>query len=103
MVNPNSMEKVMTSVVVAEITGGGGHYCHSDSSQESRERGVLGQGNVGLEEITSGGNKGGQMGKDRREREVNRGELGMVAPMQVGHLEKMMHYCCYCCLFINCI
>jgi hypothetical protein len=56
---------------------------------ESGERGALGWGNVRPEEITSGGNKGGQMGKYGRGREEDRGEPGVVAPVQAGHLDKM--------------
>jgi hypothetical protein len=55
---------------------------------ESGETGALGRGNVGLEEITSGGNKGGQMGKNGRGREEDRREPGMAAPVQAGHLDK---------------
>jgi hypothetical protein len=50
---------------------------------------VLGRGNVGPEEITSGGNNGGQMGKNGRGREEDRGEPGVAAPVEAGHLDKM--------------
>jgi hypothetical protein len=52
------------------------------------ERGAMGRGKVGLEEITRGGNKGGQIGKTGRGREEERGEPGMAAPKQAGLLEK---------------
>jgi hypothetical protein len=46
---------------------------------ESREGGALGWGNVGLEEITSRGNKGRQIGKNGRGREEDREMPGTVA------------------------
>jgi hypothetical protein len=52
------------------------------------ERGAMGRGKVGLEEITRGGNKGGQLGKTGRGREEERGEAGAAAPEQAGLLEK---------------
>jgi hypothetical protein len=52
------------------------------------ERGAMGRGKVGLEEITRGGNKGGQIGKTGRGREEERGEPGVAAPEQAGLLEK---------------
>jgi hypothetical protein len=52
------------------------------------ERGAMGRGKAGLEEITRGGNKGGQIGKTGRGREEEGGEPGAVAPEQAGLLEK---------------
>jgi hypothetical protein len=52
------------------------------------ERGAMGRGKVGPEEITCGVNKGGQLGKTGREREEERGEPGAAAPEQAGLLEK---------------
>jgi hypothetical protein len=58
--------------------------------KEDRERGAKRRGNEGPEVIPSGGNKGGQMGKHWRGREEERGEPGMAAPVQAGHLDQMM-------------
>jgi hypothetical protein len=58
---------------------------------ESGERGVLGRGNIGPEEITSRGNQGREIGKNGRGREEDRGKPSMAAPMQAGHLDKIMH------------
>jgi hypothetical protein len=44
------------------------------------DRGTMGRGKVGPEEITCGGNKGGQIGKTGRGREEERGEPGVAAP-----------------------
>jgi hypothetical protein len=54
------------------------------------EGGAMGRGKVGLEEITRGGNKGGQTGKTGRGREEERGEPGAAAPEQAGLLDKKM-------------
>jgi hypothetical protein len=54
------------------------------------ETGVMGKGKVGPEEITHGGNKGGQLGKTGRGREEERGEHGAAAAEQAGLLEKKM-------------
>jgi hypothetical protein len=51
------------------------------------ERGVMGRGKDGPEEITSNGNKGRQMGKNGRGIAEERADPGMVAPVQVGHLD----------------
>jgi hypothetical protein len=56
---------------------------------EEGERGIMGRGKGGLEEITSIGNKGGQRGKNRRGRVEERGEPGMAALVQTGHLDPM--------------
>jgi hypothetical protein len=40
---------------------------------------------------TSGGNKGGKREKYGRGREEERGEPGVAAPVQAGHLDKMTH------------
>jgi hypothetical protein len=53
------------------------------------ERGVEGRGKGGLEEITNGGNKGGQRGKNRRGREEDREEPGVAASEQAGLLDKI--------------
>jgi hypothetical protein len=58
---------------------------------ENGERAVMGRGKRGPEEIISGGNKGGQMGKNGRGREEDRQEPGMVASEQTGLLDKMTH------------
>jgi hypothetical protein len=55
------------------------------------ERGAKRRGNDGSEVIQCGGNKGGQIGKDGRGRAEERGEPGVAAPMQAGHLEQQMH------------
>jgi hypothetical protein len=52
------------------------------------ERGAMGRGKVGPEEITCRGNKGGQIAKTGRGREEERGEPGAAAPEQVGLSEK---------------
>jgi hypothetical protein len=52
------------------------------------ERGAMGRGKVGPEEVTSGGNKGGQMGKHGRGREEDREEPSAVASEQPGLLDK---------------
>jgi hypothetical protein len=57
---------------------------------ESAERGALGRGNVGPEEITSRGKKGGQMGKNGRGREEDREEPGVAASERTGLLDKMI-------------
>jgi hypothetical protein len=48
----------------------------------------MGRGKEGPEKITSGGNKGGNMGKNGRGREEDREEPSMVAPEQAGLLDK---------------
>jgi hypothetical protein len=53
------------------------------------ERGTTGRGKVGPEEITSRGNKGGQMGKHGRGRVEDRGEPSVAASVQTGHLDPM--------------
>jgi hypothetical protein len=50
-------------------------------------RGAMGRDKDGLEEITSGGNKGGQMGKHGRGRVEERGEPGMAASEQTGLMD----------------
>jgi hypothetical protein len=50
----------------------------------------MGRGKGGPEEIISGGNKGGQMGKNGRRREEDREEPGMAACEQTGLPDKMM-------------
>jgi hypothetical protein len=50
----------------------------------------MGKGKEGPEMISSGGNTGGQMGKNRRGRVEERGEPGATAPVQVGHLDQTM-------------
>jgi hypothetical protein len=62
------------------------------SRNEAGERGAMGRGNEGPEEIKSGGNKGGQMGKDGRGRVEERGEPSTVASMRTGHLDQTMRY-----------
>jgi hypothetical protein len=57
---------------------------------EDRERGRMERGKDGLEKITSGGNKGGQMGKHGRGREEDREEPGTAASEQAGLLDKKM-------------
>jgi hypothetical protein len=52
------------------------------------ERGTLRRGKGGPEEITSGGNKGGQRGKNGRGREVEREEPGTAASEQTGLPDK---------------
>jgi hypothetical protein len=52
------------------------------------ERGTMGRGKVGPEEITCRENKGGQLGKTGRGREEERGEPSAAAPEQAGLLEK---------------
>jgi hypothetical protein len=53
------------------------------------ERGTMGRGKVGPEEITSGGNKGGQREKHGRGREEDREEPSMAASEQPGLLDKI--------------
>jgi hypothetical protein len=55
------------------------------------ERGVMCRGKGGLEELLHGGNKGRNIAKNGRERVEERVEPGIVAPMQAGHLDQMMH------------
>jgi hypothetical protein len=57
---------------------------------ENWERGAMGRGKGGLEEIINGGNKGGQSGKNGRGREEDREEPGVVASEQIGLLDKTM-------------
>jgi hypothetical protein len=52
------------------------------------ERGTMGRGKVGLEEITCRRNQGGQIGKTGRGKGEERGEPGAAAPEQAGLLEK---------------
>jgi hypothetical protein len=52
------------------------------------ERGTMRRGKGGPEEITSGGNKGGQRGKNGRGREEDREEPGAVASEQTGLPDK---------------
>jgi hypothetical protein len=54
----------------------------------SGERGTMGRAKDGPEEITRGGNKGGQMGKHGRARVEERGEPGAAASVQAGHLDQ---------------
>jgi hypothetical protein len=58
---------------------------------ESGERGAMGRGKGGPEEIINGGNKGGQMGKHGRGREEDREEPGVAACEQTGLLDKTTH------------
>jgi hypothetical protein len=55
------------------------------------ERGAIGRGKNNLEEITSEGNKGGQIGKNGRGRVEERGEPGVAASVQVGYLDQQTH------------
>jgi hypothetical protein len=55
---------------------------------ENGERGVTGRGKGCPEEIISGGNKDGQMGKNGTGREEDREEPGAVASEQTGLLDK---------------
>jgi hypothetical protein len=48
----------------------------------------MGRGMEGQEMTTSRGNKGGKREKHGRGREEDRGEPGMAAPVQAGHLDK---------------
>jgi hypothetical protein len=48
------------------------------------------RGNDGPEMKTSKGNKGGKMGKNRMGRVEDRGEPGMAASVQAGHLDQMI-------------
>jgi hypothetical protein len=57
---------------------------------ENGERGAMGRGKGGPEEIISGGNKGGQMGKNGRGREEDREEPGVAASEQTGLPDKTM-------------
>jgi hypothetical protein len=59
---------------------------------EDRERGVLGRGNEGMEKITSGGNKGVQMGKNGRGRVEEQGEPSVAASVRIGYLDQMTRY-----------
>jgi hypothetical protein len=52
------------------------------------ETGAKRRGSQGPEVIPSGGNKGGQMEKHARGREEERGEPGVAAPVQAGHLDQ---------------
>jgi hypothetical protein len=47
----------------------------------------MGRGKDSPEIIPYGGNKGRNIEKDRRGQVEDRGELGMVASMQTGHLD----------------
>jgi hypothetical protein len=57
---------------------------------ENGERGATGRGKGGPEEIISGGNKGGKMGKNGRGREEDREEPGTAASEQTGLPDKTM-------------
>jgi hypothetical protein len=57
-----------------------------------RERGMMGRGKDSLEEITSRGNKGRQIGKKGRGRVEERGEPSIAASMQIGHLDPITQY-----------
>jgi hypothetical protein len=48
----------------------------------------VGRGNDGPEKMNSGGNKGGQMGKNGRGREEDMEEPGVAASEQPGLLDK---------------
>jgi hypothetical protein len=65
----------------------GGATWRLAKKEEDGERGAKRRGNDGLEETQCRGNKGGQIRKDGRGRVEERGEPGMAAPMQAGHLE----------------
>jgi hypothetical protein len=56
--------------------------------EEDGERGAKRRCNEGPEEVTCGGNKGGQLEKHGRGRVEERGEPGAAAPKQAGLLEK---------------
>jgi hypothetical protein len=56
---------------------------------EEGEQGTVGRGKGGPEEIISGGNKGRQIAKNGRGRVEERGEPGVVASVQTGHLDLM--------------
>jgi hypothetical protein len=75
--NPNPMEISMVSVLVVANAGGGSPL-------------LCGVVCGGPEEISNGGNKGGQRGKHGRGREEDREEPGMVASEQAGLLDKTM-------------
>jgi hypothetical protein len=66
----------------------GGAAWRLTKMREEGERGAMRRGKEGLEVITSGGNKGTKTEKHRRGREEERGEPGMVAPVQAGHLDQ---------------
>jgi hypothetical protein len=68
----------------------GGAAWRLTKRKEDGERAANRRGNEGPEVIPSGGNKGGQMEKDGRGREEERGEPGTVASVQAGHLDKTM-------------
>jgi hypothetical protein len=55
------------------------------------ERATKRRGNDGLEVIQHGGNKGGQIGKDRQGGVEERGEPSMAAPVQAGYLEQQTY------------
>jgi hypothetical protein len=59
--------------------------------REDGERGAIGRGNEGPEMITSGGNKVRKTEKHGRGRVEERGEPGVVATVQAGHLDQTMH------------
>jgi hypothetical protein len=59
---------------------------------EDGERGAMGRGKGGPELITSRGNKGGQMAKHGRGRVEERGEPGVAASVQTGHLDPKTRY-----------
>jgi hypothetical protein len=52
----------------------------------------MGRGTVGPEEIISGGNKGGQTGKNGRGRVEERWEPGAAASVRTGHLDQTTRY-----------
>jgi hypothetical protein len=56
--------------------------------EEEGERGAVGRGKGGPEEITNGGNNGGQRGKNGRGREEDWEDPGPVASEQTGLLDK---------------
>jgi hypothetical protein len=66
----------------------GGAAWRLKKSGENGERGATGRGKGGPEEIISGGNKGGQIGKNGRGREEDREEPGAVASEQTGLPDK---------------
>jgi hypothetical protein len=78
-----------------ERRGGAGRWIAKKTRVEmgeAGERGALGRGKEGPEITQCGGNKGGKMDEKGGGRVEERGEPGMAASVQTGHLDQMMRY-----------
>jgi hypothetical protein len=76
-----------------EGQGGAVYELGRKSTMEERvagERGAMGRGKGGLEELSHGGNNGGKIAKNGTGWVEERGEPGAVAPVQIGYMDQMM-------------